>query len=425
MAIGQDIGCDLPVCFDDLLSAKPLVQAVMAPTPMLQSKALSEVSGAEVWLKLENLNTTGSFKERGACVKLSRLPDGAQKKGVIACSAGNHAQGVAYHAQRLGLSATIVMPEGTPFSKINRTEALGADVRLIGQDFNAAAAAAQEIMEREGRLFIPPFDDPDIIAGQGSCGLEIAEQMPDLDVLLVPIGGGGLISGVALATKTLCPSLQIIGVQVDLFPSMLSALSGRSDLEPRPVIGGQTLAEGIAVKYPGKLTKAMVEVLVDDILLVGEDSIEQALVELLEQQKIVVEGAGAAPLAALLSHPGRFRGKKVGLILSGGNIDSRLLATSLLRGLGRKDRLVNLRVSLEDRPGELGRLTSAVGKVGGNIIEIYHDRMFYDVSVKIAEVDMVVESRDQDHLARILSALRFDGFAPRRLSARGGDGRAA
>jgi threonine dehydratase len=357
------------------------------------------------------MHPTGSFKERGALNKLKSLDAAQRSAGVIAMSAGNHAQGVAYHARRLGMPATIVMPEGTPFTKVERTEAHGARVVLRGDGLAEARRAAEEIAAAEGLALIHPYDDALIIAGQGTIGLELLEDRPDLDVVIVPIGGGGVIAGTALAAKALRPEIEVIGVEAALYPSMHHVIRGLP-----PEKGGQTIAEGIAVKEPGKLTKAIIEKLVADIVLVDEASLEGAIETLLVQQKLVVEGAGAAPLAALLADPKPYRGRRVALVLCGGNIDARLLASILMRGLVRAGRMVRLRVEISDQPGLLARVASVIGQKGGNIVEVYHQRLFQDVPVKLAELDVVVETRNPAHVGEILRALEAAGFPTRLLS---------
>lgn len=391
-------------------AAAHLAKAVLR-TPTIASPALSELTGARVFLKLEMLHPTGSFKERGACVKLASLGASERKAGVIAMSAGNHAQGVAYHARRLGVPATIVMPEGTPFTKVARTESLGARVVVRGAGLTEARRAATEIAEADGLTFVHPYDDPRIIAGQGTVGLEMLDDQPDLEVLLVPVGGGGLISGVAVAAKALQPRIEVLGIEVATYASMRHAL-GRGATP----VGGQTLAEGIAVKEPGRLTRTIVKALVDDILVVEEEAVERAVAVLLERQRLVVEGAGAVPLAAVLAEPKRFRRRRVGLVLSGGNIDARLLASILMRGLVRAGCLVRLRAEISDVPGVLAKLTRVIGDKGGNIVEIYHQRLFHDVPVKLAEVDVVVETRNAAHVGELVTALTAAGFPTRLLS---------
>ena len=401
----------LPIQFSDILRAAADIAGAVLRTPTIASPALSDLVGASVVLKLETLHPTGSFKERGACAKLASLGATERKAGVIAMSAGNHAQGVAYHARRLGIPATVVMPENTPFTKVTRTESLGARVLLRGAGLAEAREAAAEIAARHHLTFVHPYDDPRIIAGQGTCGLEMLQEAPDLDVLIVPVGGGGLISGIATAAKALRPRVSVLGVEVAGYASMRHVLHG----SPKPT-GGETLAEGIAVKEPGRLTRAIVKALVDDILVVDETAVEHAVGVMIESQRLVVEGAGAVPLAALLAAPKRFRRKRVGLVVSGGNIDSRILSSILMRRLARTGRLVRLRAEITDQPGVLARLTRVIGERGGNIVEIYHHRLSYDVPVKLAEVDVVVETRNAAHVRELVAALGAAGFPTRPLS---------
>jgi threonine dehydratase len=403
----------LPVTLADIRQAAATIDGEVLRTPAIAAPALSALTGAEIVLKLETLHPTGSFKERGALNKLKSLSPEQRTAGVIAMSAGNHAQGVAYHARRLGIPATIVMPEGTPFTKVERTAAHGATVVLRGAGLGEARQEAAAIAAARSLTFVHPYDDAAIIAGQGTVALELLADHPDLDVIIVPIGGGGLISGIAVAAESLSPSIEIVGVEASLYPSMCQALSGGAQPEPR---GGQTIAEGIAVKEPGILTKAICAALVSDIILVEESAIERAIEMLLDDQKLVVEGAGAAGLAALLSAPERFRGRKVALVLCGGNIDARLLSSILMRGLVRAGKLVRLRVEISDSPGVLAKITRIIGDKGGNIVEITHQRLFYDVPVKLAEVDAVVETRNRSHVGEIVAALDEAGFRTRLLS---------
>jgi len=326
---------------------------------------------------------------------------------VVAMSAGNHAQGVAYHARRLGIPATIVMPEGTPFIKIDRTEAFGATVVLKGDSLTAAREAADTLARERGSVLVHPYDDPDVIAGQGTVGLELLADCPDLDTLVVPIGGGGLISGIAVAAKALKPEIEIVGVQSTLYPSMYRVLRGE---DPGPPAAAATLAEGIAVKEPGRLTRHIVKALVSEIRLVDEVMLEAAVETLLERQKLVVEGAGAAGVAAVLAAPERFGGRRVGIVITGGNMDARLLASILMRGLVREGRLVRLRCELPDVPGALSRLSGVVGKHAGNIVEVHHQRLFHDASVKRAELDVVVETQNRRHVEVLIAALMAAGF---------------
>ncbi len=400
----------LCVTLDDIRDAARLVDGHIVKTPMAHSRVLSSICGCDIVLKFENLQYTASFKDRGAYVKLTSLTDAEKRRGVIAMSAGNHAQGVAYHAQNLGIPATIVMPKRTPFTKVVQTRKLGAKVILHGDTLEEAAAFAREIMEKEARVFIHPYDDPRIIAGQGTVALEMLEADPDLDVLVVPIGGGGLISGMAVAAKALKPEIEIVGVEAALYPSMYQATHHEA-----PTAGGTTIAEGIAVKSPGGLTQPIVEALVERILLVEEAALERAVLTLVEIEKTVAEGAGAAGLAAVLMNKGLFAGRRVGLVVCGGNIDSRVLASILMRGLVLSGRLARMRVEITDAPGTLAKVAGLIGEAAGNIVEVYHQRMFYDVPVKMAELDVVVETRDAEHVQEIVAALTDAGYATRLL----------
>jgi threonine dehydratase len=404
----------LPVTLADIRAAAAAIKGEVMRTPTIAAPALSALTGAEIVLKLETLHPTGSFKERGALNKLKSLTPAQRKAGVIAMSAGNHAQGVAYHAQRLRIPATIVMPEGTPFTKIERTETYGATVLLRGEGLAEARQAADATAAERGLTFVHPYDDPAIIAGQGTIGTELLEDVPDLDAIVVPIGGGGLISGVATAAKALAPKTEIVGVQCARYSAMHQALRGEKPAGAGS--GGQTIAEGIAVKEPGKLTRDIIAALVSDIILVEESALERAVDTLAGVAKLVVEGAGAASLAALFTAPQRFAGRKVGLVLCGGNIDARLLSSILMRGLVRAGKLVRLRVEIIDSPGVLGKITGIIGECGGNIVELYHQRLFQDVPVKEAEVDVVVETRNPAHVGEIIRALGAGGFRTRQLS---------
>jgi threonine dehydratase len=401
----------LSVAFEDIRAAAAAIAGAVLRTPAVRAPALSELVGGDIVLKLETLHPTGSFKERGALTKLLSLDAAQRRAGIIAMSAGNHAQGVAYHARRLGIPATIVMPADTPFTKVERTEAYGARVVLRGAGLAEARGAADEIARAQDLSVVHPYDDAKVIAGQGTVALELLADHPDLDAIIVPVGGGGLVAGIAVAAKTIKPAIEIIGVQCALYAAMLHAL-GRG---PAPS-GGTTLAEGIAVKEPGALTTTIVAALVDDIVLADEDALERAVAALLDVEKLVVEGAGAAPLAALLAAPARFSGKRVGLVLSGGNIDARLLASILQRQLVRAGRLVRLRIEISDLPGALAKIAGIIGENGGNIIEIYHQRLFQDVSVKLAEVDAVLETRNPRHVGELIASLAAAGFPTRLLS---------
>jgi threonine dehydratase len=404
---------DLPVTIDDIRRAERAIAGEVVRTPLLRAASLSEIAGCEVFLKLETQQATGSFKERGALNKLMTLDAAERRTGVVAMSAGNHAQGVAYHARRLGIPATIVMPTGTPFTKIDRTEALGARVVLRGDNLVDARRAADALVNERGLVPVHPYDDPAVIAGQGTMALEMLADQPELDTLLVPIGGGGLISGIAVAARCLSPQIEIIGVQSALYPSMYRMLQG---IDPGLPSEGTTLAEGIAVKEPGQLTRRIVAALVGAVRLVTERQIEAAIELLIERQKLVVEGAGAVGLAALLAEPERFRGCRVGIVLTGGNIDARLLASLLMRGLVRGGRLVRLRAELPDLPGVLSRVAGIIGGLGANIVEVHHQRLFHDSSVKRAELDLVVETQNRRHVGAIIDALVAAGFPTRLLS---------
>ncbi|MFZ3234292.1 MAG: threonine ammonia-lyase [Stellaceae bacterium] len=409
---------DLPVTIADIRTAAAAIAGAVARTPTVGAPALSELAGAEIHLKLETLHRTGSFKERGALNKLLTLSPEQRRIGVVAMSAGNHAQGVAYHAERLGIPAAIVMPEGTPFTKIDHTEAFGAKVMLKGDSLAAAREAAQALARERGLTFVHPYDDPAVIAGQGTVALELLTDRPDLDAIVVPVGGGGLISGIAVAAKALAPQIEIVGVQSTLYPSMHRLMRGE---DPGPPAEAMTLAEGIAVKEPGRLTRRVVEALVSDILLVDEPALENAVEILLERQKLIVEGAGASGIAAVLGAPRRFAGKRVGIIITGGNIDGRLLASILMRGLVREGRLVRLRAELPDVPGALSRVSAIIGKHAGNIVEVHHQRLFHDTSVKRAELDVVVETQNRRHVEALVAALNQAGFPTRLLLSEAAD----
>jgi len=374
-------------------------------TPTLYSRTLSDMTGAKVYLKFENLQFTAAYKERGALNTLLQLDADARAKGVIAASAGNHAQGLAFHAARLGIPATIVMPKHTPTVKVQQTESHGARIILTGERFDDAQDHALLLAEQEGLTFVPPFDHPHIVAGQGTVALEMLADVPEIDTLAVPIGGGGLVSGCAVVAKAQARPVSVIGVQAELYPSMYARMKGVT----LPT-EGDTLAEGIAVKQPGKLTARMVEALVDDILLVSERDLERALALLLQIEKTVVEGAGAAGLAALLAHPERFAGRTVGIVLCGGNIDTRLLANVLLRDLARSGRLARLRIRLQDRPGALFHVARVFDEQQVNIIEIYHQRVFTTLPAKGLITDIECETRDRAHLDRLVDALAREGY---------------
>lgn len=394
------------VSLADVEAAKHTLAGAVLDTDMDKSRTLSEIFGAEIWLKFENLQFTGAFKERGALNRLSALAPQERQRGVIAMSAGNHAQGVAYHARRLAIPATIVMPEPTPLVKVENTRSHGAEVVLHGQSLEEATEHAHRLEAERGLVFIHPFDDPLVIAGQGTIALEMLRAVPTLDTLVVPIGGGGLISGMAVAAKAIQPSIRIIGVQSRLWPSMYNAIKG-ANLPMR----GDTLAEGIAVKYPGRLTLAHVRRLVDDIVLVNEAELERAVTLLITIEKTVVEGAGAAGLAAIISEPQRFAGRRVGLVLCGGNIDPRLLASVLTRELAREGRLTRLSIDIPDKPGQLARVSRAIADAGANVLEVYHQRIFTELPAKGAELNLVIETRDTTHLGAVVGALEAAGYS--------------
>jgi len=391
----------LPVTLRDIEAAAAVLDGFVKRTNFDRSRTLSDITGASTWLKFENLQFTATFKERGALNRLSALPADERRRGVIAASAGNHAQGVAYHAARLSIPATIVVPIGTPTVKIENTRRHGATVIEGGTTLEEAARLATD-HGREARLtYIHPYDDPIVIAGQGTIALEMLAAVPDLDVLLVPIGGGGLISGIAVAAKTLKPAIEIIGVQAVLYPSMFNLIKGQG-----LAMRGDTLAEGIAVKSPGRITAEIVRALVDDIVLVTEAQIEQALSLLITIEKTVTEGAGAAGLAAVLADPDRFKGRSIGLVLSGGNIDTRLLSGVLTRQLARDGRLTQLRFDIVDRPGQLAAVLAILSKSGANIVEVSHQRIFTALPAKAVLLEVVIETKDRSHLAATIDALR-------------------
>jgi threonine dehydratase len=393
------------VTIDSIRAAQARLAGHVENTPCLHSRTLSQITGAEVYLKFENLQFTASFKERGALNKLSTLSADQRERGVIAVSAGNHAQGVAYHAQRLGIPAVIVMPRFTPTVKIERTRGFGAEVVLYGDSFDDSKTEAARLSAARVLTMVHPYDDADVISGQGTIALEMLAQQPEIDCLCVAIGGGGLISGVATAARALKPAIDIVGVQTDQFPSMYSAFKG-----VQMPSANATLAEGIAVKQPGDLTVEIVKRLVDDVVLVSEGDIEQAIVMLLEIEKTVVEGAGGTSLAAMLRHPARFAGRKVGLILCGGNIDPMVLADIIERGMVRAGRLARIRVHTRDVPGELARAATLIGQAGANIEEVEHQRAFTTLPVQNAELEFVLQTRGPDHIEEVLRTLRAAGL---------------
>lgn len=398
----------MTVTIEDIRAAAAVLAGQVVDTPCLHSRTLSEITGAQVYLKFENHQFTASFKERGALVKLASLEAAAAAKGVIACSAGNHAQGVAYHAARLGIPAVIVMPRHTPFVKVEHTRKHGAEVILHGDNFDEAKAHALSLARSRGLTLVHPYDDEKVIAGQGTIALEMLRSHPRIDLLLIAVGGGGLVSGIATAAHALKPGIEVVGVETVRFPSMYHALRGTP-----PEFGASTIADGIAVKEPGRLTKEIVSRLVSDIVLVDEGDIEQAIVMLLEIEKTVVEGAGAASLAALLREPGRFRGRHVGLVLCGGNIDPLMLAGIIERGMVRAGRLARVRVEVRDLPGSLAKVTACVAEQNANIEEVHHQRAFTQLAVQNAEVDLVLKTRNHEHVREIVAALAAAGFAAR------------
>ncbi len=400
------------VTLSDIEGAWHVIEGSVLRTPMLPAPKLSALTGAEVYVKYENLQVSNSFKDRGALVKLASLSDAERKRGVITMSAGNHAQAVAYHAARLGIPATIVMPVTTPFVKVAATRTHGAEVVLHGESVAEAQARCEQIQAQRDLVLVHPYDDPLIIAGQGTITLEILEDVPGLDVLIFPVGGGGLIAGNALAARAKNPAIEIVGAEAALYPSVWNALHG----EDRP-IGGPTLAEGIAVKNVGKLTLPVIRELVAEIILVDEAHLERAVNAYLTLQKTMAEGAGAAGLAAMLARPGRFLGKKVGLVLCGGNIDPRVLASIMVRELERDSRIVSFRLTIPDRPGVLGTIATRIGELGANILEVDHRRLFLDVPAKGAKLDVTIETRDGAHAEEIMAALAADGYLPVRIEA--------
>ena len=397
----------MSVTIADIEAARRTIAGQVLRTPMLPAPKLSALTGADVHVKYENLQVTNSFKDRGALNKLASLDAAARARGVIAMSAGNHAQAVAYHAARLGIPATIVMPVTTPFVKVEATQAHGAEVVLDGESVAEAQVRAQTLAGERNLTFVHPYDDPLVIAGQGTIALEMLEDAHDLEMLVIPIGGGGLIAGNAIAARARSPAIEIIGVEAALYPSFWNALSG----EDRP-FGGPTLAEGIAVKNVGALTLPIVRALVTEIMLVDEAHLERAVNAYLTLQKTMAEGAGAAGLGAMLARPERFRGRKVGLILCGGNIDPRILASVMVRELEREHRIVSFRLTIPDRPGVLGQIATRLGRLGANILEVEHRRLFLDVPAKGAKLDVTVETRDRPHAEEIFKALKAEGFQP-------------
>ncbi|MBI3705622.1 MAG: threonine ammonia-lyase [Rhizobiales bacterium] len=402
----------MTVSIADIEAARRVIKGAVLRTPMLPAPKLSALTGAEIFVKYENLQVTNSFKDRGALNKLASLGEAERKRGVIAMSAGNHAQAVAYHAARLGIPATIVMPVTTPFVKVAATRSHGAEVVLEGETITEAQARCERIMAERGLTLVHPYDDARIIAGQGTIAIEMLEEVPDLEALVIPIGGGGLIAGNAIAARARSPKIEIFGAEAALYPSAWNAIKGAT-----LPFGGPTLAEGIAVKNVGRLTLPVIRELVSEIVLVNEAQLERAVNAYLTLQKTMAEGAGAAGLAALLAKPDRFRGKRVGLILCGGNIDPRILASIMVRELERETRIVSFRLTIPDRPGVLGQIATRLGELGANILEVDHRRLFLDVPANGAKLDVTIETRDAAHAEDIRAALARDGLHPMRLEA--------
>ncbi len=395
----------MTVTFDDILAARDRIAGQVDRTPVRYSRRLSQLTGAEVWIKFDNLHFTGSFKERGALNRLLQLTPDERERGVVAASAGNHAQALAHHGARLGVPVTIVMPEGTPFVKADGTRAHGATVVIKGLDFTGSTEEAHRLRDEQGLVFVSAFDDEGVIAGQGVCGLEFLEDAPDLDVLIIPIGGGGLIAGTAIAARAIKPSIRIFGVEAAMYPSYTARREGRP-----PVCGGQTIAEGIAITAVGDIPFALADSLIEDVLIVDEADFEKGVAFLAMLEKTVAEGAGAGGLAALLAYPDKFRGLKVGLELTGGNIDSRMLAVVLNRELVREKKLVVCRILGDDRPGMLSKMSAVIGGLGGNIIDVVHNRLALDVPAKGAEFDIMVETRGEAHANEIRHGLEEAGY---------------
>lgn len=400
----------MTLSIDDIRAAAARLKGHIERTPMRPSRTLSEITGAEVWVKFENLQFTAAYKERGALNKLLLLTDAERKRGVIAASAGNHSQGLAFHAARLGIPVTIVMPRGTPFVKVQQTRAFGAEVVIDGDGYDEASAFARRLCEERELVFVHPFNDLDVMAGQGTVALEMLEDVPDLEILPVPIGGGGLISGVATAAKHMQPDIRVVGLEPAMYPSFTARMRGVNTFS---MSGGATIAEGIAVRHVGDVSYAVARPLLDEVLLIEEPFFERAVALYCNVEKTVAEGAGAASLAGLLAYPDRFRGKKCGLILTGGNIDTRLLASVLTRELVRDQRLVSLRIIGDDRPGLLATVSKVIGEMGANIVEVAHNRLALDVPAKGAEFDIMIETRDAQHTEEIMAALRESGYPPR------------
>ncbi|MBI1197624.1 MAG: threonine ammonia-lyase [Phenylobacterium sp.] len=400
----------MTLAFDDILAAQARLKGHIERTPCRLSRTLSEITGAEVWVKFENLQFTAAYKERGALNKLLQLGENVRGRGVIAASAGNHSQGLAYHAARLGIPVTIVMPKGTPFMKVQQTRAHGAEVVIEGDGYDEAAAHARQLCAERELTFVHPFDDLDVMAGQGTVALEMLEDVPDLEVLPIPIGGGGLIAGMATAAKHIKKDIHIVGLEPAMFPSFTAKMRG---VRTAQINGASTIAEGIAVKEVGAQTYAIARPLIDEVLLIEEPYFERGIALYCNVEKTVAEGAGAASLAGVLAYPEKFRGKKVGLVITGGNIDTRLLASVLTRELVRESRIVNLRIIGDDRPGLLANVSATIGQMGANIIEVSHNRLALDVPAKGAEFDLMIETRDAQHTQEVMDALRERGYPPR------------
>jgi threonine dehydratase len=398
----------MTLSLDDIRAAADRLKGHIERTPCRHSRTLSEITGAQVWVKFENLQFTAAYKERGALNTLLQLSDNERGRGVIAASAGNHSQGLAYHAARLGIPVTIVMPRSTPFVKVQQTRGHGAQVVLDGDNYDEASAVAMRLRDEQDLAFVHPFNDLQVMAGQGTVALEMFEDVPDLEILPIPIGGGGLIAGCATVAKSLNPKVEVVGVEPAMYPSFTAKMRGVNGTS-----GGATIAEGIAVKQVGELSYAIARPLIDEVLLIEEPHFERAVALYCNVEKTVVEGAGAASLAALLAYPGKFKGKKVGLIVTGGNIDTRLLASVLTRELVRDQRLVSLRIIGDDRPGLLATVSAVIGQMGANIIEVAHNRLALDVPAKGAEFDIMIETRDAQHTQEIMDALREHGYPPR------------
>lgn len=393
------------ITLKDIQKAQKAIKDSVIRTPTVHAARLSLHMGVDLYFKLENLQYTNAFKARGALNKLLTLDQAQRRKGVIACSAGNHAQGVAYHAQRLGIPALIIMPNGTPFNKIQKTRDFGAKVILYGDTFDESSIETARLAEVEGYTFVHPYDDPAVAAGQGTLGLEMIEQRPDLDVVIVPIGGGALMAGVATAIKSLKPHVEMIGVQAKSYAAVKNAIEGQ-----KAKTGGSTLAEGIAVKNPSPHTVEIIRHYVSSIETASESAIEEAVFDLISDEKLVVEGCSAAALAVVKADPGRFKNRKVGIVISGGNIDSRLLSTLIMRGMVRDGRITRLRFEIQDTPGQLADIARIIGESGANVIEVIHQRLMQAVPLKRAELDVVIEAQDKDHVAKIVKRLRKDGF---------------